>query len=231
MTSGTTFGLVKVWGASPTEVYASNGGSIILRYNGTTWSPLTMPPPPPHGDVTIGSATSAIALWATHGGQDSVFNWNGTTWSLVGTGQYLSGVWLGADGRGAVSDVTTQPGFGNAGPGWVSSSYFGFRVMSLTGKSYDNLIVQRSGLGMCCEIDAPGFGSTRMGAPFAYLTPLFLVSSNELYLLDSGKLKRVTSPNDTTTIDEGINAVSMWGTSNLNLFLVGADGKIYRRPQ
>src|SRR5690242_13730222 len=110
MVSGTSASLTKVWGASSTEVYASSPDNAILRYNGSMWSPLTIPPPPPHGAMTVAWATSAIALYSTNGGVDPAYVWTGSAWAVVGTGMYLTQMWLGVDGRGAFSDYATQPG-------------------------------------------------------------------------------------------------------------------------
>jgi hypothetical protein len=226
MASGTTASLGRVWGASSREVYTSG-----LRYDGSGWSPLTPPPPPPRGYPIVASTSAAVALFQTNGSTDTLYSWTGTTWKVEGTGMYLQTPWLGPDGRGAVGTSATRPGLGNDGSGWISTYQFGNRIMSITGKSYDDLFIQRSGLGMCCELSHPRWGTTSMGSPIAWLQPVWLVSGSEVYLRDGTKLKRVKSPLDTQPTDEGIDAVAMWGSSSLDLFLVGADGKIYHRAR
>ncbi|HKO19966.1 MAG TPA: hypothetical protein VJU82_13870, partial [Acidobacteriaceae bacterium] len=229
MSSGTSTALTRVWGASATEVYATTG-SAILHYDGSGWSPLTPPPPPPRGAVTVASTSAAIAVYETNSvtTNDTLYVWNGDSWSVAATAIYLGVTFLGPDGRGAVGNRTIYPGLANDGTGWMASSQFGYRAMAIIGKSFDDLFVQKSGLGTCCQLFHGGW-QTPMGSAIAWYQPLWYVSNAEVYLRNNGHVYRISSPLATSGTDEGIDAVAMWGSSSVDLFAVGADGKIYHR--
>ena len=82
-TSGTTEPLVGVWGTSPSNVWIVGGlNGTILHYDGASWSSVFE-----HGErgVLFGVwGGSASDVWVV-GNVDSVFHYNGTTWSNVAT--------------------------------------------------------------------------------------------------------------------------------------------------
>jgi hypothetical protein len=80
-TSGTTDPLVAVWGTSPSNVWTVGGfNGTILHYNGASWSSAFE-----HGQPGLLFGVwggSPSDLWVV-GNIDSVFHYNGTTWSNV----------------------------------------------------------------------------------------------------------------------------------------------------
>lgn len=88
--SGTSEGLLGVWGTSATDVWAVGGGGTILHWDGMAWSP-----------VTSGTAQNLLQVWAASAddawatGDGVILHWDGTTWSTAvdEPGTTFSGVW------------------------------------------------------------------------------------------------------------------------------------------
>lgn len=85
MDSGTYRALSVVWGLSATEVYAGGNG-VLLRYNGTTWSPFM--PESPVSTVFDIWGRAADDLFVV--GHEGAFHFNGTQWSRVDAGAPFS---------------------------------------------------------------------------------------------------------------------------------------------
>jgi hypothetical protein len=62
MTSGTAQNLIGVWGSSASDVFATGVGGVILRYDGSTWSPMRSGTSETLFDVWGGSASDAFAV-------------------------------------------------------------------------------------------------------------------------------------------------------------------------
>ncbi len=80
-TSGVVWRLNGVWGSSPTDVFAV-GDNGVLHYNGTSWSPQTLP--------TTAATTQLHAVWGSSssdvfavGISGEIYRYNGTSWSVM----------------------------------------------------------------------------------------------------------------------------------------------------
>jgi hypothetical protein len=97
MSSGTTNDLRAVWGSSPTDVWAGGGGAptggpgTLLHYDGTWWSPVSVPMQ--NVDGIWGS--SANSVWFA--GSSQILRWNGSSLSNVST---YGGTALSVSGTG-----------------------------------------------------------------------------------------------------------------------------------
>jgi len=95
MSSGTTQTLRGVWGNSGTNVFAVGGGvsdCVIVRYNGTNWSPMTIPTDAKYLSDVWGT-TSGTDVFAV-GGSGIIVHYNGTSWHTdINIGYGLLGVW------------------------------------------------------------------------------------------------------------------------------------------
>jgi hypothetical protein len=76
--SGGTGGLLDIWGASATNVFAVGDGGRIVRFNGTAWTPMTSPTP---RNLARISGTSANDIWAL--GDSVLVHFDGTQWTSV----------------------------------------------------------------------------------------------------------------------------------------------------
>ncbi len=91
MTSGTTAGLIGVWGSSANDVFAVGGSrGTVLHYNGTAWSAMTTSTTSILDDVWGSSSTDVYAV----GQFGSIEHYNGAVWSSVttSTSEWLHGV-------------------------------------------------------------------------------------------------------------------------------------------
>jgi len=86
-----------VWGSSATDVFAVgsdslSGGSIILHYNGTTWSAMTVQNAPGHFTGVWGSSSTDVFAVSVSG---IIYHYDGTNWTLMdsGTTADFKGIW------------------------------------------------------------------------------------------------------------------------------------------
>ena len=120
MDSGTTQPLHGVWGVDPSDVFAVGGfmSPIILHYDGSSWSEMTLPEIP-------GTIAQFTDVWGT--GPNDVFavgasepdrlgfvcHWDGNSWEIM-DGEHpklLRGVW-----GSAWNDVWAVGGAEDVGP-------------------------------------------------------------------------------------------------------------------
>lgn len=114
-------GLVSaVFGSGPADVWAV--GSLILHWDGESWTSLSTPPAPLNGGFSL----SATEAWAA-AGNGRLQHWNGSSWSEVnpGGGQAaLRSVWASsATNVFAVGDASVV--FRWNGGGWTQTSVTG----------------------------------------------------------------------------------------------------------
>jgi len=99
MSSNTSFSLFAVWGSSSSSVFAT-GDTIILRYNGSTWTRISDDYWYPSGYTGVWG-TSANNVYVSKTSCDvvgcfgSVLHYNGATWDYTGAGpaDRLLGIW------------------------------------------------------------------------------------------------------------------------------------------
>jgi hypothetical protein len=70
--------LYGIWGAAANDIFAVGSGGRILRYNGTTWTPMTSPVTTTLVRV---SGSGPNDVWAV--GDTTLLHFNGTAWSKV----------------------------------------------------------------------------------------------------------------------------------------------------
>jgi hypothetical protein len=72
---------------SATDGWAVGENGTVLRYDGTSWSPVNINPQPSNEtlvDVHMLSATDGyIGGWGESGASGTIYRWNGTSWGLV----------------------------------------------------------------------------------------------------------------------------------------------------
>ena len=88
MESGTTSVLYGVWGTSPTDVWAVGGDpfgmgdtDVILHYDGSTWTPATVPMPEGVAFFKVWG-TASDDVWVV-GQRGQILHWDGAAWSHV----------------------------------------------------------------------------------------------------------------------------------------------------
>ena len=247
----TTARLVRVWGPSPSNVYAiSDHDATLIHFNGSSWA-ATSAPPKPTGLATgrggptfwVNSPSDAIAIvnspFVSALG-DSIMHWDGSSWTAqVRNVRSASAVWMAPDGRAVVgqSEVTDR-GYFYDGATWQPwGSVFAGRSMRFRGKTFGDLFVLANSSGSCCTVkhfDGSALDFTSYNtAPYE---GAWWVSPDEIYIWTSPgtdatgyTLARTTAANSVATAPEGISGKAMWGASATDLFVVGAGGKIYRR--
>lgn len=77
MASGTTTKLLSVWGSSASDVWVGSASSVLLHYDGTSWSQVTAP---------ISNVDSIWGLSPTDAwfvGSSTVMHWNGSSFALA----------------------------------------------------------------------------------------------------------------------------------------------------
>ena len=169
MNSGVpTYDLNDIWGSSGNDVFAvgyEGVGGTIMQYDGTIWSPImkaektlsfTSVWGSSHNDVfAVGLDVALIGIDSSK--QNTIYHYNGTTWSLMTVGYSvlaLNGVWgsSGADvfavGRGGTILHYTEPTLIN--------------LSSFSAHAHDREIILKWSTGT--EIDNAGFNLYRATA-------------------------------------------------------------------
>jgi hypothetical protein len=85
LNSGVTETLFAVWGSSPTDVWAVGAASVILHYDGATWTRMPVTFNDQFNGVWGFSATDVFIV----GAEGLCLRWDGFSWSQVATGTSL----------------------------------------------------------------------------------------------------------------------------------------------
>ncbi|HTL32150.1 MAG TPA: hypothetical protein VL326_03440 [Kofleriaceae bacterium] len=104
-----TVGLLGVWGASPTNIYAVGYSGALYHFDGQTWSPQKITGESSNLDAIAGTAASDIVV-ITEAGQ--LYHFDGAHWAPIrqrGTGQMFD-VWASDGEIWAVGDSIFGPG-------------------------------------------------------------------------------------------------------------------------
>lgn len=89
--SGSIQTLQKVWGSSPSNIWAVGAYGTLLRWNGSSWASVSSSV---SGHFNSVWGSSANDIWVTGSGY-TVIRWTGATWDSVAfpTGRMLTAVW------------------------------------------------------------------------------------------------------------------------------------------
>jgi len=115
--TGQLFGVAAT---SATNAWAVGTGSgaktLILRWNGTSWTQVASPSPGSGGSLARVAATSASNAWAvgTAGGKALILRWNGTAWKQVPSPSPAGGAALAGV---AATSATNAWAVGSSGTG------------------------------------------------------------------------------------------------------------------
>ncbi|GLY74469.1 WD40/YVTN/BNR-like repeat-containing protein [Actinoallomurus iriomotensis] len=77
------------WAVGSQTLDADHGGGTVLRWNGTTWSPVTVPGDTgSFGSVDGSSPNNVWIMGATNEGAQASWHWDGASWTSASTGTY-----------------------------------------------------------------------------------------------------------------------------------------------
>ncbi|MFB9839567.1 WD40/YVTN/BNR-like repeat-containing protein [Actinoallomurus acaciae] len=77
------------WAVGSQTLDADHSGGTLLRWNGTTWSAVTVPGDTgSFGSVDGSSPNNVWVMGATNEGAQASWHWDGTSWTSVSTGTY-----------------------------------------------------------------------------------------------------------------------------------------------
>jgi hypothetical protein len=91
LSPGTSRTLLSIWdstgGASTPDMWIGGTYGTLLRWNGTTFSSVTLPSSASNADITSVWGTSTSDLWlGTGSGYNAVYHFDGNTWSELRLG-------------------------------------------------------------------------------------------------------------------------------------------------
>lgn len=238
MGSNTGEDLLGIWGASNDTIFAVGKNRTILTYNGSAWAATQYPE-----TANVPAATNFLSVWGTSGTNVYVTCSNGVilhydgTWSEMNivTSEALHCIWGG--------DATNVLAVGNngvnlvhaAGSGWseLNNTVTSEHLRAVAGTSWSDAFV----VGDAGEILYFGNGFL-VNWRFAYGTPGF--SLYAVWPYDVGKYIAAGRLGQVVRISMTINGGSwsvantptterlygLWGTSETDVFAVGAKGVI-----
>ncbi len=248
MEGAATYALRSVWGVSPQEVYAmgtavddaGTSSTIVLRYDGTSWTL-------PHWRPRVGSRdgwSGGDDLVLVHG-DDSLHRYDGTaweSWSVPFLDASLHALWgPSLDDLWAVGGPvgSGQPGvFRRSGGSWTPWSteppVTGVELLDVTGWDTGLLLavgtggaaLRRNAAGTALEALASGTTETLRSVWALSATDAFAVGDNGTILRWDGTTWTTMSSAGDAWAGRRLDGV--WGSSPTNVFAVGELGTLVR---
>jgi uncharacterized repeat protein (TIGR02543 family) len=152
---GIALNLFSVGGSGPNDVWVTgtnNSKALLLHYDGTSWTPATLPTLWGALDSTTNLvyAASPTAAWATGQSASNIMSWDGTQWTVLDNAvlpikQSPTAIW-----GSSATDVWVADGSGTGlwfynGNGWVLNNQIQVLVTSLNGTSSSDIWAGVSG--------------------------------------------------------------------------------------
>ena len=230
MASGTIYDLWDVWGSSSNDVFAVGEHGIILHYDGSSWTSMTVPPTEGLYDIWGNSSNDVYAV----GSDGTIVHYDGTSWTTMtsGTTRTLFSIW-----GSSCNDVFVVGGSGKIlhydGSSWTSmtsgdtSTLVG--IWGITGSD-----VFAVGNGITLHYD--GTEWTTMVNSYSnsgYLKGVWGSSSSDVFAVgdfvsvkiihyDGNSWSSMSSILD----DTGTRLWRVWGSNGSDIFAVGDHGTV-----
>jgi len=216
-----------VWGSDGSNAFAVGEGGFILRYNGSSWAPMTSPVQ----SALYGIAgTGASNIYAV-GAAGTVLRYNGITWSSIRSNvafPALNQVWAFGGVGYAVGDAGSIVSL--AGSAWEDmTSGTSQQLFGVWGSGAANVYAVGAG-GTVLRFDGTQW-NVLTGIPTSRTLRSVWGSSagNIVAVGEGGTIIRFDGTNWLPmTSGTTKNLHSVWGTSSTNVYAVGEDGLVLR---
>jgi len=232
-TSGTTEPLIGVWGTSPSNVWIVGGlNGTILHYDGASWSSAFERGQ--RGALFGVWGGSASDVWVV-GNVDSVFHYNGTTWSNVATitpiifgmwGNTASDIW--AVGYSPAPPAPYGTIFHYDGATW-SAVYPGTTqgLSGVWGTSASDVWATGAG-GVIVHYNGTTW-STVTSPPSQGLVSVWAASASDAWAVGYGGAIVHYNGTSWSNVTSGTNQdlFGVWGSSGSDLWAVGTAGLLH----
>ena len=227
MSSGTTTNLTTVWGSSSSDVWVGSTSSLVLHYDGTSWSQISAPIS--NVDSIWGSSSSSVWFIGSgvtmHWDGSSFTATSGTTTLLSVSGTGANDAWIGG------ANIYLRHYNGTA---WLTS------MPQLSGSTY-RAVFARTPTDAWAAGVVPKYETTHWdGAKWtpyktdvrgAFMISISGQSANDVWAVGSGRVAHWTGgPSWSTELPFGSN-VSLWAITTVpgHAWIVGNDGLIAHR--
>jgi hypothetical protein len=223
MTSGTSASLNAVYAVSANSVWAVGELGSSVRFNGTTWSP-----------VTTGSAENLRSVWASGniayavGDNGEAVRFNGATWAryTTPTTEHLHGIaGLDPDNVIAVGDFGTIIRFDGSEFDQVSSGVTA-DLYTVAVSPTDNKVYVSGSFGTVLQLSG---SNVTIESPYTtrFIASMVDASGNLWTAGQRGIVQRRTG-SSWTVLNLAPDLLDVWSTSSNNAWAVGEFGFIYR---
>jgi len=185
-TGTSTEGLLGIWGTSPRDVYAVGVGGVILRFDGTAWTPMASGT---SMDLRAIWGSSASDIWAVGLG-GVIRHYDGTHWSSVTspTTGGLYATWGFSGGEVYASGTTDAVKYD--GSSWSTLGAWG--ALGMWGSSSSDLYaLSISTFGTIFRYDGTSVAATTLAMGNKWLMGVWGTSASDVYAVgDSGTVLR-----------------------------------------
>jgi hypothetical protein len=229
MASGTNASLQAVWGSSSTNVYAAGyddyGEGVILHYNGSAWSAMTLPDGVYDINGLWGASASDIYAVGKYG---TILHYNGSAWSAMtsNTTKHLNAVW-----GSAASDVFAVGANGtimhtNDGTTWAAQASGTTKQLNGVWGTSGTDVFAIGADGTIIHYN--GVWSAQTSNTEEDLNAVWGSAANDVYAVgNAGTVLRYTGTTWGTMTSGSVEAVhAVWGSSSTNILAASSNGDI-----